>query len=59
MHSIDNRFVTGPSHILFGGVYVGTFQSGNFTGCGSEGVNQAVAYHWDDPQRKDRTGEGN
>ena len=39
MHSIDNRFVTGPSRILFEGVYVGTFQPGNFTGCGSEGVN--------------------
>ena len=41
MHSIGSRFVTGPSHMLFGGVYVCTFQPGNFTGCGSEGVNSS------------------
>ena len=39
MHSIESRFVIGPSSVLFGGVYVCTFQPENFTGCGSEGVN--------------------
>ena len=39
MHSVESRFVMGPSNILFAGVYVCTFQPGNFTGCGSEGVN--------------------
>ena len=39
MHSIKSRFVIGPSDILFAGVYVSVFQPGNFTGCGSEGVN--------------------
>ena len=39
MHSVEWRSVVGPPTILFGGVYVCTFQSGNFTGCGSEGVN--------------------
>ena len=29
----------GPSDILFVGLYVCTFQPGNFTGWGSEGVN--------------------
>ena len=38
-HSIESRFVTGPSNILFGGVYVCTFQPGNFTGRGGERVN--------------------
>ena len=37
-HSIESRFATGPSSILFGGVYVCTFQPGNFTGWGSEEV---------------------
>ena len=39
MHSIESRFVTGPSNILFAGVYVCTFLPGNFTCWGSEGVN--------------------
>ena len=39
MDGIESRFVTGPSNILFGGVYLCTFQPGNFTGFGSEGVN--------------------
>ena len=39
MHSIKSRLVIGPSNILFGGMYVRTFQPGNFTGEGSEGVN--------------------
>ena len=38
MHSVRRRFVAGPSNILFAGVYVYTFQPGNFTGWGSEGV---------------------
>ena len=40
-HRIE-RFVLGLSSILFAGVYVCTFQPGNFTGWGSEGVNSAV-----------------
>ena len=43
MHTTESRFVAGQSAILFGGVYVCTFQPGNFTGCGSEGVNQLSA----------------
>ena len=35
---MEIRFVIEPSNILFGGVYVCTFQPGNFTGWGSEGV---------------------
>ena len=35
---MESRLVTGPSDILFAGMYVYTFQPGNFTGCGSEGV---------------------
>ena len=38
MHSIESRFVTEPSNILFGGMYVSTFQPGDFTGWGSGGV---------------------
>ena len=40
MHSIASRFVTEPSNILFSGVYVCTFQPGNFTSWGNEGVNK-------------------
>ena len=40
MHSIKSGFVIGSSDILFGGVYVCTFQPGNFTGWGSEGVKE-------------------
>ena len=36
MHSVESRFVTGPSNILFGGVHRCTFQPGNFTVWGSE-----------------------
>ena len=39
MNSTESRFVTGPSDILFGSVYVRTFQPITFTDCGSEGVN--------------------
>ena len=41
MHSIQSRFVIRPSNTLFGGVCVCvcTFQPGNSTGLGSEGVN--------------------
>ena len=42
MHSIESRFVTGPSNILFAGVYVSIFQPGNFTGWDSEGVKVVV-----------------
>ena len=42
MHSIESRFVTGP--IQFWSVYMCIFQPGNFTGCGSEGVNNY--YYW-------------
>ena len=38
-HSIESIFVTGPSSILFAGVYVCTFQPVNLTGWSSEGVN--------------------
>ena len=34
MHSVESTFVIGPSNILFGGVYLYTFQPGNFTGWG-------------------------
>ena len=39
MDSIESIYVTGPSNILFGSMYVCSFQSRNFTGRGSEGVN--------------------
>ena len=42
-HSAESRVVTGPSNILFAGLYVCTFQTGKFTGLGSEGVNIIVA----------------
>ena len=40
-HSIESRlmFVESPSDILFAGEYVCTFQPGNLTSWGSEGVN--------------------
>ena len=41
-HSIDSRFVIGPSNMLFTGVYVGICQPGNFTGWGSEGVKKLI-----------------
>ena len=45
MHSIESRFVIRPSNILSAGMYVCTFQPGNFTGCGtgSEGVKMKTA----------------
>ena len=39
MHSVESRLVIEPSNVLFGSLYVCTFQPGNFTGWGSEGVN--------------------
>ena len=33
-----SKFVIGPSNILFAGVYVCTFDSGNLTRLGSKGV---------------------
>ena len=43
MHSVESRFVIGPSNILFGSVYVCTFQPGNYTGWGSEEVKRGLA----------------
>ena len=40
MHGTEGRFVIGPSNMLFACVYVCTFQPGNVTGQGSEGVNK-------------------
>ena len=37
MHGIESRFVIGSSITLFAGVYVCTFQPGNFTGYGGGG----------------------
>ena len=37
-HSIESGFVIGPSNILFAAVYACTFQPGNVTDWGSEGV---------------------
>ena len=37
MRSIECRLVVVPSNMLFAGVYVCTFQPGNFTSSGSEG----------------------
>ena len=42
MHSSESRLVIGPSNILFAGVYVCTFQPGNFTGWGSQGVKAGL-----------------
>ena len=33
--------VIGPENMLFVGAFACIFQTGNFTGCGSEGVKQA------------------
>ena len=41
-HSVESRFVIGLSNVLFAGVYVYTFQPGNFTGWGSEGITTFV-----------------
>ena len=37
MHSIESRFVIGPSNILFAGVHVSIFQPGS-----SEGINKKI-----------------
>ena len=42
IRSIESRFVIGPSNIPFADMC--TFQPGNFTGCGSEGVKHFI-YH--------------
>ena len=44
MCSVESRFVIGSSDILSAGVYVCTFQPGNFTGCGRKGVKRLVTY---------------
>ena len=41
LHSTESRFVTGPSNSLFAGMYKRIFQPGNFTGWGSERVQEA------------------
>ena len=38
MHSAESGYVTEPSNVLSAGAYVCSFQPGNFTGWGSEGV---------------------
>ena len=59
MHSIESRFVIRSSNIPFAGVYVCTFQPGNFTGCDSKGVKLGVSENitlqnvaWIEPQSK-------
>ena len=42
MHGIASRFVKGPSKHVFAGVYVCTFQPGNFTGQGKEGAKDTM-----------------
>ena len=39
LHNTE-RFVTGPSNTQFDGVYVCSFQPGNFTGWGSEALRR-------------------
>ena len=39
----ESRLVIGPSTILFDGMYACTFQHGNFTRWGSEGVKNKFA----------------
>ena len=44
-HSIESKFVIRrTSNLLLAGMYVYTFQPGNFTGWGSEGVNRAYCH---------------
>ena len=42
MHRTESRFVVGPSNTLFAGMCVYTFQPGNFTYWGCEGVKKSV-----------------
>ena len=58
MHSTESRSVIGPSSILFAGLYVCTFQPGNFTGWGSERVKNDsrwtlhhISFRFRDPLR--------
>ena len=48
---LNVRFVTGPSNVLFAGVHVYTFQPGNLTGCGSEGIKSQMCLAVQGPQR--------
>ena len=41
----ESSFVIGPSNILLAGVRECTFQPGNCTGCGSEGVERCSLQH--------------
>ena len=50
-YSAESRFVIGPIKWTVSGVYVCTFQPRNFTGWGSEGVNN------DNNERKSKTGK--
>ena len=52
MHSDESRFVIGSSNTLSAGMYVCTFQPGNFTGCGSEVVNQRKQQEQTDNQQR-------
>ena len=42
MHSIESRLAVEPSNILFAGVYVGTFEPGNFKVWGSERIRYST-----------------
>lgn len=42
MHSVENRLVTGPSNIQFGGVYVCNFQPGNLKVVAVKGLNTCL-----------------
>jgi len=44
MHRVESRFVIGSPNILSAAVYVCTFQPGNVTGGGSEGVTAFVSF---------------
>ena len=44
MYCTESRFVIGLSNIPFAGAYVCTFQHGNFTVWGGEGVKKTAAY---------------
>ena len=56
MHNIESRFVTGPSDILLVvDVYLNTFQPGNVTGWGIEGVNVKLRRLFAEVEVKNKT----
>ena len=57
MHSIDSRFVIGPSNILFASLYVCTFQPRYLKGWGSEGVKNEFAAMYTLPKSDGWTAE--